>query len=112
MTDDTYQWHLDQAHRALTNARDRAQDFKEQRDRLRAELAARGDCQEMRRVLDALASAALALPDVVKTKALRAALSRYRRGQERAAASDAARLRMAENGLDGAISEETKTNAT
>lgn len=68
-----------------TSARQRAQDVKEQRDRLHVE------CVELRarvraqigfaRQADELAAIASALPEVVKTRELRQALSNYRKAR-------------------------------
>jgi hypothetical protein len=79
MTDEELADKLADAHRKYVNARQRAQDFKEQRDRALREVAALRVQIARQQSADAVACAASALPDVVKTRALQLALSDYRR---------------------------------
>lgn len=79
---------LEQEQRKTLNARQKAQDMKERRDRLLNEHAALRaqltDQAALMRRADELAATASALPDVVKTHALRQALSNYRKVREAA----------------------------
>ncbi len=79
MTDEELADTLEAAHRKYINARQRGQDFKEQRDRALLEVAALRAQIAKQQSADAVARAASALPDVVKTRALQVALSDYRR---------------------------------
>ena len=75
---------LEAEQRKVANARQKAQDIKEQRDRAQADVARLVSAAAAVACADDLARVAAALPDVVKTIELRRALSSYRKARQKA----------------------------